>query len=107
MLGQTSMHSSITTLSRFSEPGPVYHLLHYIENQLLHAMYFDKHYNALSYICMASHCTSAEGLDGGWVGQVIGCTVITIMGPPKAQAQGQETMQHSHVGKTMHTRTFA
>ena len=96
MPGQTLMHSSITTLSRCSEIGSVHHQLHYIENQL-HTMHLDaiNYCNVLSCICMALHCTLVEGLDGGWVGQVIGCTVITIMGPPAAQAHGQETMQTS------------
>ena len=55
------------------------------------------------YLCTSCLCYAfvivvqyrEEGLDGWWSGQVIGCTVITIMVTPPAKAPGQETMHTS------------
>ena len=65
----------------------------------------DSTYNLNSYcLCICVHHVFVfvievqyreEGLDGWWSGQVIGCTVITIMVTPPAKARGQETMHTS------------
>ena len=66
MPGQTLMHSSISTLSRCSEPESVHHRLHYAENQL-HAMHFDatNYCNAFAWHCVADQWKAWMG--GGLV----------------------------------------
>ena len=70
----------------------------------LHQRFHLQYQTLLSlYLCTSCLCyvfvivvqCREEGLDGWWSGQVIGCTVITIMVTPPAKARGQETMHTS------------
>lgn len=79
------MHSSITTQSRCASSVALHSEPVYAIN-FCSALRLDESH-------LHGFALQHRGLDGWWAGQVIGCTVITIMDPPPGQAWGQQTMQ--------------